>query len=90
MLYKLPKRLSPALLLLLTVLASGCSTPGARVPQPAGAPIPAIPPLSPQPALPTWCVPTCLDALQVEQLSWLEWLTNSTPTPPPAPPASGK
>lgn len=67
--------LRPALALL-TLLAASCSP--VLQPSPTLPADPAIPPLSPlarQPAIPSFCLPTCLDALTKERESWRSTLT---------------
>ncbi|GEM_PF-1041093 len=88
MLPLLPRLARCATLLLPALLLAACATPRAPLP-PVPVPPPAIPPLPPvarQARLPTWCLPTCSAALQIELSSWQQRLTSPTP---PAAPASG-
>jgi hypothetical protein len=63
-------------LALLTLLVASCSP--VLQPSPTLPAVPAIPPLSPlarQPAIPSYCSPTCLDALTSERETWRNTLT---------------
>ena len=79
---KLNSLLRAPMLMLLAALATACSSVSPPLsPQPVPPPrIPALSPLSRQPAIPSECLPTCSAALTSERESWL-----NTPTPPALP-----
>lgn len=79
---KLKSLLRAPMLMMLAALATACSSVSPPLsPQPVPAPrIPALSPLSRQPAIPSECLPTCSAALTSERESWL-----NTPMPPASP-----
>ena len=86
----LPTKPLPRLALTLTVLLlllPGCASNSPPTsPQVVECPkIPALPPQAQQPALPSWCSPTCSAGLTKLRESWQQQLTSPTP---PAGPAS--
>lgn len=71
---------STVLLLLAVWLLSGCETPPKPLPSAPvrSVQIPPLPTWARQPATPSECLPTCLDALTRERESWQTLLTGAT------------
>ena len=78
---------STVLLLLAVWLLSGCAAPPKPLPsEPVrSVQLPPLPTFARQPATPSECLPTCLDALTSERAYWQTLLTSDTS---PAAPAS--
>ena len=66
------------LALLAVWLLSSCATPPQPLPsEPVrSVQLPPLPTFARQPATPSVCWPTCLDALTTERKNWLTWLNN--------------